>query len=245
MSAVSHGLYPAGIRAGRDGASDLSWQSTGSIQQHPWLSWAFRTCQNCFAEGGSLSCHWFGWNLPTAVWGHGAAFSWEPEPLCQEFSVRMGKDVRGDFGWCSLWSVPSKSSSFLLSSTGELPTEGKFSKADGRVFLAGLSVPRRERALSQGMAFCTPQSAFLRGWIINEGLFKSESTLRMELHGGDAGEGCAIRANSKTKHLKIHPLQWECRESTQYSTLPSILPTAMQSDQIKLSPYNCHQVNHM
>lgn len=43
--------------------------------------------------------------------------------------------------------------------------------------------------------------------IIKEGSFKSENARRMGTAREDTGEGCAIRANSKTKYLKIHPLQ--------------------------------------
>lgn len=114
----------------------------------------------------------FGLNLPTAVWGHGIALSWEPEPLSQEFSVRVGKAVlRGGFGCCSLWSVCAAAAlpGAAVSSSASLK---RFPEMENSLNLMAeppsqdLMPPTAQTGSGQSVRelyFCTPQAALFVG----------------------------------------------------------------------------------
>lgn len=143
------------VRQGRDGTSDLSWQSTASILHHAGLSWALRTRSNCFAEGGSLSLsHLFGLNHPRPEWGYGITAG-SLSPFVRNFLEDGQGCLRGDFGCCSLWSVPSKSSSSLSSFTKEMENCPKL-MAECLCQEGTSPVPGRERALIRGLHSAHP-----------------------------------------------------------------------------------------
>lgn len=138
--------HSAGIREGRGGTSDPCWQSTASVLHHTGLSWALRT------RSGSLSLsHLFGLNHPRPEWGYGITAG-SLSPFVRNFLQDGQGCLRGDFGCCSLWSVPS---SAPLKSFPQMENSPKWMAEC--LCQEGMSpVPRRERALIRGLPSAHP-----------------------------------------------------------------------------------------